>query len=88
MYAVPTVSPAPLRSKPVHLSYSQVEELSAASYRPSSHLTISSIVFIMCLPWCCWPFVDVELEEPPKKKKEEDKRYIMVEDGSLFYPVS
>lgn len=42
----------------------------------------------MCLPWCCWPFVDVELEEPPKKKKEEEKRYIMVEDGSLFYPVS
>lgn len=70
---------------------SQAEEVSAACYRPSSHLTISSTVFIMCLPWCCWPFVDVELEEPPKKqekKKEEDKRYIMVEDGSLFYPVS
>jgi len=44
----------------------------------------------MCIPWCCWSFVDVELEEPPKKKekKKEDKRYIMVEDGSLFYPVS
>ncbi|MCJ1437619.1 hypothetical protein MMC27_007006 [Xylographa pallens] len=40
----------------------------------------------MCLPWCCWPFVDVELEDPPKKKDKEEKRYIMVEDGSLFYP--
>ena len=42
----------------------------------------------MCLPWCCWPFVDVELEDPPPKKDKEEKRYIMVEDGSLFYPVS
>ena len=40
-----------------------------------------------CMPWCCWPFVDVELEEPPKKK-EEAKKYIMVEDGAQFYPVS
>ncbi|MCJ1407347.1 hypothetical protein MMC19_001418 [Ptychographa xylographoides] len=41
----------------------------------------------MCLPWCCWPFVDVELEEPPKKKEEKKAdKYIMVEDGSVFYP--
>ncbi|KAL9036122.1 MAG: hypothetical protein Q9214_006277 [Letrouitia sp. 1 TL-2023] len=30
---------------------------------------------------CCWPFVDVELEDPPKVKKEEEKKeYVLVSD--------
>lgn len=30
---------------------------------------------------CCWPFVDVELEDPPKVKKEEEKKeYLLVSD--------
>ena len=43
-------------------------------------------LFIMCLPWCCWPFIDVELAPPPEKKKEE-KHYVDVEEGIQFYPV-
>ncbi|MCJ1473503.1 hypothetical protein MMC13_002154 [Lambiella insularis] len=42
----------------------------------------------MCLPWCCWRFVDVELEEPKKKEEKAPKRYIMVEDGAVFYPTA
>lgn len=92
MYAVPTVSHTPPLYACAPLLPHKQKKVSAVGYLPPSQLTINSVVFIMCIPWCCWPFVDVELEEPPKKqeakKEEEDKRYIMVEDGSLFYPVS
>lgn len=36
---------------------------------------------------CCWPFVDVVLEDPPKKK-EEAKEFHLVSDKLNLVPVS
>lgn len=40
---------------------------------------------------CCWPFVDVELEDAPKpkpkpKKEEEKKEYLLVSDQLTLHP--
>lgn len=32
---------------------------------------------------CCWPFVDVQLEEAPK---EEKKEYVLVSDQLVLHP--
>ena len=40
---------------------------------------------------CCWPFVDVELEDAPKPKPkptpaEEEKEYVLVSDKLTLHP--
>ena len=39
---------------------------------------------------CCWPFVDVWLDEPPPKKPEppaEKKEYVLVDDKLVLHPM-
>lgn len=35
---------------------------------------------------CCWPFVQVELEDPPKSAPEEKKEYVLVSDQLRLHP--
>lgn len=36
---------------------------------------------------CCWPFLDVTLEDGPKSKKEEEKaEYVLVSDQLTLHP--